>query len=90
MTQVNLDGILPSATIMVVSVTGSTTNGLPLSARRPATRAAPFLRWRLCWRLEAARRAPAQEDDLGKALEAADRSLELDGALGRPGPCTPG
>lgn len=30
MTQVNLDGVLPSATIMVVSVTGSTTNGQPL------------------------------------------------------------
>ena len=33
MTQVNLDGVLPSATIMVVSVTGSTTNGQPLSVR---------------------------------------------------------
>lgn len=31
MTQVELDGVLPSATIMVVSVTGSTTNGQPLS-----------------------------------------------------------
>lgn len=30
MTAVNLDGVLPSATIMVVSVTGSTTNGQPL------------------------------------------------------------
>lgn len=30
MTQINLSGILPSATIMVVSVTGSTTNGEPL------------------------------------------------------------
>eukprot|EP00959_Pyramimonas_sp_CCMP1952_P404623 8480081-Pyramimonas_sp.AAC.1 len=30
MTVVNLDGLLPSATIMVVSVTGSTTNGKPL------------------------------------------------------------
>ena len=35
MTLVNLDGVLPSATIMVVSVTGSTTNGQPLSARAP-------------------------------------------------------
>ena len=31
MTNVELDGVLPSATIMVVSVTGSTTNGEPLS-----------------------------------------------------------
>lgn len=31
MTEVELDGVLPSATIMVVSVTGSTTNGQPLS-----------------------------------------------------------
>jgi len=31
MTLVELDGVLPSATIMVVSVTGSTTNGHPLS-----------------------------------------------------------
>ena len=31
MTLVDLDGVLPSATIMVVSVTGSTTNGVPLS-----------------------------------------------------------
>jgi U4/U6 small nuclear ribonucleoprotein PRP31 len=31
MTLVDLDGVLPSATIMVVSVTGSTTNGTPLS-----------------------------------------------------------
>ena len=30
-TEVDLDGVLPSATIMVVSVTGSTTNGQPLS-----------------------------------------------------------
>ena len=30
MTLVDLDGVLPSATIMVVSVTGSTTNGQPL------------------------------------------------------------
>jgi U4/U6 small nuclear ribonucleoprotein PRP31 len=31
MTLVDLDGVLPSATIMVVSVTGSTTNGQPLA-----------------------------------------------------------
>ena len=31
MTRVELDGVLPSATIMVVSVTGSTTNGQPMS-----------------------------------------------------------
>ena len=30
MVNINLQGILPSATIMVVSVTGSTTNGQPL------------------------------------------------------------
>ena len=30
MANINLSGILPSATIMVVSVTGSTTNGQPL------------------------------------------------------------
>lgn len=36
MTSVNLDGVLPSATIMVVSVTGSTTNGQPLSPERLA------------------------------------------------------
>jgi len=33
MTNVELDGVLPSATIMVVSVTGSTTNGEPLSEK---------------------------------------------------------
>ena len=32
MTKVELESVLPSATIMVVSVAGSTTNGQPLSA----------------------------------------------------------
>ena len=31
LTQVELEGVLPSATIMVVTVTASTTAGLPLS-----------------------------------------------------------
>lgn len=39
----NLDGILPSATIMVVSVTGSTTNGQPLSVRGLAPTCAPHV-----------------------------------------------
>lgn len=36
MTAVSLDGVLPSATIMVVVVTGSTTNGAPLPAEQLA------------------------------------------------------
>jgi len=36
MANIDLSGILPSATIMVVSVTGSTTNGTPLTAEEMA------------------------------------------------------